>query len=201
MARDTFTSSPPVATRGGPFLARPSRAISSSKSWGKPASASTLSSSVTWSCRSMSIFSSGNRSAASPPLCWLRSKQTFARRVSRKIFTAGSIRKAARSGARPSLAKVYRPMPDAQRVLVWTASRGSRWKRPAQRALPNDLPRTSRPINAGLVIIPATWDKRSRRFGSRLSHERAERKRRGASNPGCGTSDAGWKAPARDRDL
>ena len=43
---------------------------------------------------------------------------------------------------------------------------------PAQRALPNDLPRTSRPINAGLAIIPGTWDKRSRRFGSRLSHER-----------------------------
>ncbi len=85
MARDAFTSSPPVATRGGPFWARPSPAISSSKSWSKPASAITLSSSVTWSCRSMCIFSSGNRRAASPPLCWLRSKQTFARRLPQNL--------------------------------------------------------------------------------------------------------------------
>lgn len=42
--------------------------------------------------------------------------------------------------------------------------------RMAQRTPAKELPGTSRPIKAGLAIIPETWDKRNRSLVQGLSH-------------------------------
>src|SRR5208282_2533478 len=83
-ALDTRTLLPQVAISAVPFSGHPVLAISSSKLWSRSASVINLSSSVTWSCPSKSIFSSPEPERGNPSLVLAALKQTFAHRLLRE---------------------------------------------------------------------------------------------------------------------